>query len=192
MKLIARVMRPHHHGATSLESHDRARERSAGQGIVEFALVLPIALILMVAVADLGRIFTTVVTIESAAREAADFGAYGSGNWADANPAITLAAMEERACVASRHLTDYEGDATTCTNPQITVTLTEDDGSPATGCDDPDRPAGPCRIRVDLDYTFRLLTPIGIDINGVHLGLPESLDFTRTSIFANSDFMTTP
>jgi hypothetical protein len=179
-------------GAEDKRSLERARERSAGQGIVEFALVLPIALILMVGVADLGRIFTTMVTIESAAREAADFGAYGSGNWDSTNEPLTLASMEERACVASRHLTDYEGDDATCTNPEITVTMTEADGSAATGCDDPDRPAGPCRIRVDLEYRFDLLTPIGFDINGLHFGLPESLEFTRTSIFANSDFMTTP
>ncbi len=70
--------------------------------------------------------------------------------------------------------------------------MTEADGSETTGCDDPDRPAGPCRIRVDLDHRFDLLTPIGLDFNGVHLGLPDKAEFTRTSIFANSDFMTTP
>jgi hypothetical protein len=176
----------------SQDRSPRARARERGQGIVEFAIVLPISLILLITVADLARVMTAMATIESAAREAADFGAYGSGNWSESNPPLTLAAMEERVCTASRHLTDFEGTTTSCTNPSMTVTLTEADGTPATGCGDPDREAGPCRVRVDLDYTFDLLVPMAIDFHGTRLGLPDHLDFTRTSIFANSDFMTTP
>jgi hypothetical protein len=168
---------------------------SRGQSLVEFALVLPIALLLLVAVADMARLYTTMITVESAAREAADFGAYGSPNWDDANEASTLVAMEARACVASRYLDGYVGSGTTCSNPTVTITLMEPGGIPAdasSGCEDPARPGGPCEVQVDLDYTFDLIMPLALDVAGHRFGLPESLDFTRSSVFANSDFVAAP
>ena len=43
-------------------------------------------------------------------------------------------------------------------------------------------------MRVDLDYTFSLLVPVGIEFIGSRWGLPETVAFRRTSVFANSDF----
>ncbi len=51
------------------------RRRSRGQSLVEFALILPILLLLVVSAADAGRLFFAYVTIENAAREGAFFGA---------------------------------------------------------------------------------------------------------------------
>jgi hypothetical protein len=157
-------------------------------------LTLPIALFLLLGIVDLGRIYTTMLAIESAARQAADFGAYDSSNWIgdaedpDSNHAKTLAGMVERACVASRHLPDYVGSGDTCTNPQVSIALIGSGGAPASGCDDPDRTPEPCRVRVALDYTFDLILPLGIDYYDVHYGLPTSYDFTMQSVFAVSDF----
>lgn len=51
-----------------------SRSRS-GQAFVEFALVLPILLVLLLGIADFGRVFAAGISIEAAARNAAEVGA---------------------------------------------------------------------------------------------------------------------
>jgi Flp pilus assembly protein TadG len=53
----------------------RGRERSRGQSVVEFALVLPILLLLLAATVDFGRLFYAYVAVENAAKEGALYGA---------------------------------------------------------------------------------------------------------------------
>src|SRR6187551_418376 len=55
-----------HHRSTS-----RGRSRR-GQSMVEFALLLPMLLVLLLGVADFGRVFAAGITIEAAARNAAE------------------------------------------------------------------------------------------------------------------------
>jgi Flp pilus assembly protein TadG len=50
------------------------RERSRGQGLVEFALIFPILILVIVAVFDVGRLVFAYNTITNAAREATRFG----------------------------------------------------------------------------------------------------------------------
>ena len=168
--------------------------KSNGQALVEFTLVLPIIAFILLGVLDMSRVFTSQLAVESAAREAADFGAFNSDRWlgSPANVASnhyrTLQAMEERACVASSSLTNYEHNGTTCTNPSVAISLVNKNGSPANNCSDSNRNPGPCWVRVDMDYTFDLIIPFGIDYFGTRLGLPDQLTFSRSSIFAVSDF----
>ncbi len=53
----------------------RSSDSTRGQSLVEFTLVVPILLILVVAIGDFGRIFATGVLIESAARSGAELAA---------------------------------------------------------------------------------------------------------------------
>ena len=180
------------HAVTRRTGSQAPNHSGRGQALVEFALVLPIAVLLLLAVGDMARLYTTMITVESAAREAADFGASGSSGWAADNEADTRSAIQERACVASQNLTDFVGDRTSCTNPNVTTTLLEPDGDVATAtsaCDDPDRLGGPCRVQVDLLYQFDLLVPFGFEIGGNRYGVPQSISFQRTAVFANSDFV---
>ncbi|MGH2489450.1 MAG: TadE/TadG family type IV pilus assembly protein [Candidatus Limnocylindria bacterium] len=50
-------------------------EHPGGQTLAEFALVLPILLVLLLAVADFGRVFAASITTEASARNAAEIGA---------------------------------------------------------------------------------------------------------------------
>ena len=172
-------------------SRPEARDNSRGQALVEFALVLPIVLILVLAIVDFARLYTTMFTVESAAREAADFGAFHWFNWADPGTvAITEAEMARRACVAASNLPDFaDPDGTCTTNPTFSYTLDPPPGAPGVDCAvKPDPGADPCRVTVTLDYDFHLFAPINVQLFGVQLGLPNTLSFSRTSVFALSDF----
>jgi hypothetical protein len=174
---------------------------------VEFALILPILALIFLGIADLSRVFTSMMAVESAAREAADYGAFKSDNWSGdptdptSNRAKTEAGMHARACTAASNLTDFTGSLGACTNPTIAIDVLDEDGDSALAsgaeiredCDQAERKQGnqdlgPCRVKVDLTYTFDLLIPVGIDIGGSRFGLPSDITFTRSSTFAMSDF----
>ena len=175
------------------------RSRESGQSVAEFAIIVPVILLLLVAIADLGRLYTSAVAIESAAREGADFGAFDASYWFPGNDVVTIDEMRRRACTAAAgsHLQDYETtdpvDHTTCTNPSFTCTL-ERNGA-ATNCES----AGgftngvecwepttepPCTVHVQMDYQFRLLLSIP--------PLPATMQITRDSWFRISNLEPPP
>jgi Flp pilus assembly protein TadG len=168
--------------STSLPARGRTRER--GQSLVELTLILPILLMLLLGIADFARLFNTMISVESAAREAADYGTLYPWQWnPDGNRDTTVAQMQQRACAATSHLPEYVGDETTCTNPTFQWTLDNSPaGVPPHQCHTVTRTSTPCNVEVTLTYRFDLIAPTGL------LGIPPSMTFSRTAIFAISDF----
>ncbi len=182
-----------------MNTKSRGRHRERGQSVVEFALVLPLMVFVLLAIVDFARVYTTLVSVESAAREAADFGTtLGAGKWQAGAPAdSTEAEMRRRACIAASDLPGYadpDSDPATgnCTNPSLAYCMTTSVGGPcapvdpSAGCEDPLR-ATPCRLTVTLSFDFRLIAPLGLDVFGVGLGLAESIALQRDSTFAMTD-----
>lgn len=178
-----------------LVSTRACREDQRGQSLVEFALVVPLMLILAIAIADFGRVFTAEVAIESAAREGADYGAFlGSSAWASAASPWTANDIEirRRACAAAAQLSGFDNSAGTCSqNPTVSwelldwnrVTNTYTPIDPATmECDGRTGLVDPCVVRVTVSYTFSPLAPI--------LPIPSSFLIQRDSYFAISDLAT--
>lgn len=170
------------------------RRPRSGQSVVEFALVLPVLLLMLLGIADLGRLYNSAVAVESAAREAADYGAFVATNWTPVNIPVTVDEMRLRACtaVAGSHLQDYEttdpGGNTTCTNPSFTCTLDRRGASTecaasagvTDGVDCADPATDPaCTVHVRMTYRFRLLLAIP--------PFPSWIDVNRDSSFRISD-----
>lgn len=180
--------------------------RERGQSLVEFALIAPIMVLLIVAIFDLSRIYTTMVSVESAAREAADFGtSLGAAKWSSGNATDTVTEMMRRACIAAGDLPDFEwtdADADgvvdpgePCTNPTFDWCMSETTGGacskpvftdPAYTCHDALRDP-PCTVTVTMGHVFYLFVPLQIDFFGVQLGIPTTLSFQRDSTFAMTD-----
>lgn len=198
----------------SAQSARGSRRRTNGQSVVEFALVAPLLLIFLMGILDFSRIFTTMMSVESAAREAADFGTtLGAERWSLTNEPTTVTEMKRRACVAASDLPDFEwADTDTdgvidsgedCTNPAFVHCLRKTPGGPCltptdTGydCDDPanNDPVNdpPCILTVTLTHEFHLFVPFRLDFFGVQLGLPVSLSFDRDSTYAMTDIEVGP
>ncbi len=148
-------------------------------------MIVPLMFILAVAVGDFGRLFNAAVATESAAREAADYGAtLGSSAWSSAQSPWTTNQdeMRLRACTAMSGQTDFENTAGTCSgNPLMTWRLEDSNGTspPAVDCSTLTGLVAPCRIHVTVTYTFRPLFAIP--------PIPGSLALTRDSWFALND-----
>jgi Flp pilus assembly protein TadG len=168
---------------------------SAGQALVELAIILPLLVFMAIAIFDFARAFTTAITIEAAAREAADYGGLYPWHWDSSDPdsiTTTEQEMETRACTAASVLTDYVGDdpatsdPVTCSNPTVTYQLLNDTGY--SNCFDVPANVAPCRVQVSVEHEFQIFLPLRLTFGDAELGLPSQVTITRESIFAVSKF----
>jgi hypothetical protein len=114
----------------------RKLSRQSGQDLVEFAIILPLLLLVAFGVFDLGRLFHAGITITNAARVGARYGAL----FYNASEAEIIAKTREEA----------QNTGIDLSSTPITVSCIDND-SPPNGCEGGDR------IRITISYNFDLI-----------------------------------
>lgn len=129
--------------------------RQRGQSLVEFALVLPIFLIVVFGIVDFGMGLRGWITITSAAREGARVGAVyaipGTGGTTASPASCTTVAAGDTSSIAGRSCTAADG------LPLANVAVGVDGAGGETG--------DPVRVKVTYDYNY--ITPLGSFIDGL-------------------------
>lgn len=136
--------------------------RSHGQGLVEFALILPILLLIFMGILDFGRLIYAYNSVSNAAREGARLGIVDQRQTSGAYNAASEAANQATALGLSP------------TNPtQVLVTFPNTSGA----C--PTVSVG-CPISVRVQYQFTPITPIiGRIIGPITVGSTTELPVER-------------
>jgi hypothetical protein len=160
-----------------------------GQSLVEFGLILPLLLVLLLGIADLGRIFTSAITLEASVRNSAEAAAQEYVQIDSITPAVGLDAAGyqqlhdlalEVACREAERLPDPVIAGSPCSKAFIAVCVHDDPaadagcGSEAAGapaqCSEMSSPGwSPTRLGPDLPYVevrmcyaFGMITTFGI------------------------------
>jgi hypothetical protein len=127
-------------------SEDSAARSRRGQSLVEFALVFPMLLVLLLGVADFGRVFHAGIVTESAARNSAEAAAQEylqfrrEATAADSADFDRITAMAVAAvCEEAERLPNRQMSGSTCTMPVMAVCIHDDplELTNYTGCSAP-------------------------------------------------------
>jgi Flp pilus assembly protein TadG len=165
---------------------DCRKPSTGGQALIEFALVLPLLLVLVVNVVNFGSFFFAWITMANAARAGAQYmclgfssvGSLRSPN--DAEVANVVAAdiytLENRSSLAVRVCRKKSGVAAVCATPTGSGTFTD----PAADT----RPESPFFVMgwVDVQYTYRpIFSGFSLPGLGIYATLPP-LTLHRQSV----------
>jgi Flp pilus assembly protein TadG len=123
--------------APAVEDDDAPSVRR-GQTLVEFALVLPMLLVLLLGIVDFGRVFASGITVEALARNSAEAGAQeylqarrasAPAQPAGAEYAAVHLRIQEVACEEAKTLANRAVTGASCTMPVIGSCIHDEWGS---------------------------------------------------------------
>ncbi len=141
------------------------RKREGGQSLVEFALVVPMLLILVFGVVDFGLGLRAYISIASATREGARFAVVGNapGTFVSGNCSATPTTAIDKVCrtIDGLNLTNVQNvKVETCNNasPRVCSTATLANMQPGEA------------VRVTANYRYHYITPVKALINFVSAG----------------------
>ncbi len=143
----------------------RAVRRARGQSLVEFAIFIPIILMILVMAVDLGRVYLGWVSLNNVVRIGANFAAQNPDAWEGSG----ITSLQAR----YRELMAKDARGINCTLPSTLPAPTFPDTT--------DRYGIGKRVRVDLTCSFRLLTPLVSNVIGDGAG---NLAVTSSATFA--------
>lgn len=112
--------------SATIRASARRRQRSRGQSLVEFAVLLPALVLILALAADFGRAFTAYIAISSAAREGAAYGMMSATQASDQN-GIRDAALADAPSIwgaAPVVTSNVDTDAQNYDRVNVTVTYT--------------------------------------------------------------------
>jgi PKD repeat protein len=159
-----------HQLAARLRAHVGSRSR--GQSLVEFAMVLPILLLLTLTALDFGRVYLGYINLQNMARIAANYAANNPDAWAGTGNAEKQLAYQNQIlgdAVASN--CDLPVVAGTKTAPAPVFTDWDADGIPEIGD----------IARVNMTCRFGIITPVIQNIVGGSIAVSASSSFSVKS-----------
>ena len=156
------------------------RERSRGQTLVEFALILPVFLTLTLGVVDGARIFTAYIAVTNAAREGVLYASQGTNylNWCSttttvACPSGYVAANQHTDPDSIAFRVQQEVGALTQANVILSAPTCLDSAGASVAC-------GPsaAKVTIKVDYSMNLFVPFVSAL----MGSPVRMAATTTAV----------
>ena len=143
----------------------RTGKGEGGQSLVEFALVLPIFLLVLFAIVDFGMAFHAWITVTNSAREGGRLGAVHPALDAPGSPCDGYGSLDQ--CIEAK-VRDTAGQL----GDDLEIDVTNADGLPGES------------VVVEVSYAYSLITPLSdilVVVSGGSIG--ESFTLSSTADF---------